>query len=70
AKSTTTLGWFPLLTGNLVGREHSSPLKKTLEGNPSPFAIWIFGEYFLVKEITDCCFPGTCGFDLLSKAIR
>ncbi|KAF7813551.1 hypothetical protein G2W53_034527 [Senna tora] len=42
----------PLL-GNSIGREHSSPLKNTLLGNPSPPTTLIPEVVFFVNEITD-----------------
>lgn len=50
-----------LLVGSIFGNEHSSPLKYTFVGNPSPPGMLIPGIFFFVNEITDCCFPGTRG---------
>ncbi|KAH0470624.1 hypothetical protein IEQ34_000347 [Dendrobium chrysotoxum] len=60
--------------GIMSGNEHSSPLKNTFEGYPSPEGTLIPGVFDLVNEITDCCLPGTlgslAGFDPSTSPIK
>nr|GLL39388.1 hypothetical protein EUGRSUZ_K03515 [Ipomoea trifida] len=46
-----------LLFGRIFGSKHSSPLKYTLVGKPSPATTLMPGVFFFVNEITDCCLP-------------